>query len=546
MGDLVGCRSGQIMVSWEPIGCPPGAGGTVYNGLGGGGRGDRLARSPDLRAVHDVLQLGGCRGGPQSHTIPDRSACRNAARFGDTQVPVHENILSCVGQTPVVRLNHVARHVPADVFVKCEFLNPGGSVKDRIGVHMLEQAEKRGEIRPGDTLIEATSGNTGIGLAMAAAVKGYRVIITMPEKMSREKQVVLEALGAEIHRTPTEAAFDDPDSHISVARRLQQIIPRSRILDQYENDDNPGVHYAATATEIIEQMEGKLDAFVATVGTGGTMSGVAKHLKEAMPDCKIVGVDPLGSILAGLPDDEVGSYKVEGIGYDFIPGVMWRKYVDEWVKSEDGPSFRMSRQLIRREGLLVGGSSGSAVWGALEVAKAMKPGQRVLTIAADGVRNYMTKFLDDKWMADNRFAEEPWAAGEVGDLLRGLPERELFTIVDADRVGNAVNEMKSRGISQLPVFDEDCTLVGIITETDVLAALFDDRCTMESKIAEVMCRKVVTVGLDAPASHLADVFMRGEVALVVDDQGKLVTLLSKVDLIEHLARSGGATHVTSS
>ncbi|MFT7463802.1 MAG: cystathionine beta-synthase [Pseudohongiellaceae bacterium] len=460
-------------------------------------------------------------------------------------MPVHENILSCVGKTPVVKLNHVARHVPADVFVKCEFLNPGGSVKDRIGVHMLEQAEARGEIRPGDTLIEATSGNTGIGLAMAAAVKGYRVIITMPEKMSREKQVVLEALGAEIHRTPTEASFDDPDSHIMVARRLQQIIPRSRILDQYENDDNPGVHYAATATEIIEQMEGKLDAFVTTVGTGGTMSGVAKHLKEAMPDCKIVGVDPVGSILAGLPDDEVGSYKIEGIGYDFIPGVMWRQYVDEWLKSEDGPSFNMSRMLIRREGLLVGGSAGSAVWGALEVAKAMKPGQRVLTIAADGVRNYMTKFLDDKWMANNRFDEQPWAAGEVGDLLRGFPERELHTIVDGDRVGNAVNVMKLNGISQLPVFDAQCKLVGIITETDILASLFDKRCTMDSIVAEVMCRQVATVCLDAPASQLAEVFMRGEVALVVDDEGNLLNLLSKGDLIEHLALAGGAGHVAT-
>jgi len=455
-------------------------------------------------------------------------------------VPVHENILSCVGQTPVVRLSHVARHVPADVLVKCEYLNPGGSVKDRIGVHMLEQAEQRGEIRPGDTLIEATSGNTGIGLAMAAAVKGYRVIITMPEKMSREKQVVLEALGAEIHRTPTEAAFDAPDSHIGLAKRLNQIIPRSRILDQYGNKDNPGIHFEGTAKEIIEQTEGKLDAFVATVGTGGTLSGVAKHLKEAMPDCRIVGVDPVGSIIAGLPDDVVGSYKVEGIGYDFIPDVMWRQYVDEWIKTEDGPSFRMARKLIRREGLLVGGSSGAAVWAAIEVAKSMQPGQRVLTIAADSVRNYMTKFLDDKWMADNHFSEEPWASGEVGDLLRGMPERELFSITDAERVGNAVNEMKSRGISQLPVFDEARVLVGIITETDVLAALFEDRCTMESKVAEVMCRQVATVGMDDPASRLADVFMGGEVALVVDEGGELVSLLSKVDLIEHLARAAGS------
>jgi len=451
---------------------------------------------------------------------------------------IHDDILSCVGCTPVVRLNHVAREVPPEVLAKCEFLNPGGSVKDRIGVYMLDQAEKRGEIKPGDTLIEATSGNTGIGLAMAAAVRGYRVIITMPEKMSREKQVVLEALGAEIHRTPTEAAFDAPESHIGVARRLNQVIPRSRILDQYGNEDNPGVHYERTAAEIIEAVDGKLDAFVATVGTGGTMSGVAKHIKEEIPDCRVVGVDPVGSIIAGLPDDEVGTYKVEGIGYDFIPDVMHKEYVDEWIKTEDGPSFQMARRLIRREGLLVGGSSGSAAWATIEYAKKMKPGQRILTILADGVRNYMTKFLDDKWMADNHFLLEPWAQGEVGDLLRGFPERELYTICDADRVGNAVSAMKSHGISQLPVVDESGDLRGIVTETDVLAALFEDRCTMDTVVAEVMCRQVSTVSLFDHAQRLAEVFMRGEVALVTDETGKLTTLLSKLDLIEHLARSG--------
>ncbi len=454
---------------------------------------------------------------------------------------IHENILSCVGRTPTVRLNHMARDVPPEVLVKCEYLNPGGSVKDRIGVFMLNEAEKRGEIRPGDTLIEATSGNTGIGLAMAAAVKGYRVIITMPEKMSREKQVVLEALGAEIHRTPTEAAFDAPESHIGVAKRLNEVIPRSRILDQYRNEDNPRVHYEHTAAEIIEDCEGKLDAFVGTAGTGGTLSGIAKHLKEAMPNCRIVGVDPVGSIIAGNPDDEVGSYKVEGIGYDFIPDVMHREYVDEWIKSEDAPSFITSRQLIRREGLLVGGSSGSAVWAALKYAKTMKKGQRVLTVLPDGVRNYMTKFLDDKWMAENRFVDEPWAHGEVGDLLLGMPERTLYTVQDSEAVGKAVSDMKEHGISQLPVLHDDGSLAGIVTETDVLSALFDDRCTMDTVVAEVMCRQVSTVSVFDEATRLAEVFLRGEVAVVLDEKARLKTLLSKLDLIEHLSR-GGVRH----
>jgi cystathionine beta-synthase len=273
---------------------------------------------------------------------------------------------------------------------------------------------------------------------------------------------------------------------------------------------------------------------VATVGTGGTMSGVAKRLKEEIPNCRIIGVDPVGSIIAGLPGDEVCSYKVEGIGYDFIPDVMWRDYVDEWIKTEDGPSFRMARRLIRREGLLVGGSSGSAMWATLEYAKKMKPGQRVLTILADGVRNYMTKFLDDKWMQENRFSEEPWAGGVVGDLIRRMPQRKIFTVPETAAVSEAVADMRSHGISQLPVL-ENGELVGLVTETDVLTALFEDRCTMDTRVAEVMCRNVSTVSMHDDASALAAVFMRGETALVLDSDDKLMSLLSKLDLIEHLA-----------
>jgi len=451
---------------------------------------------------------------------------------------IHDNILKCVGGTPLVRLHHVTRGVAAEVVAKCEFLNPGGSVKDRIGVYMLEEAERRGEIRAGDTLIEATSGNTGIGIAMAAAVKGYRCIITMPEKMSREKQVVLEALGAEIHRTPTEAAFDSPDSHIGVAKSLNRNIPRSRILDQYRNADNPKVHSERTAREILDDTDGRIDALVATVGTGGTLSGVAKVIKAEVPTCRIVGVDPWGSIISGRPDDYVGTYKVEGIGYDFVPDVMWRDLVDEWVKTDDRSSFLMARKLIRREGLLVGGSSGSAAWAAVEWARQHgKAGQRVVTILPDGVRNYMTKFLDDRWMRENRFTEEPWAEGEINDIVRRMPPRKVLTIRESEPVGAAVALMKSHGISQLPVTDGSGGLVGILTETDVLTALFDDRCSMDTVAAEVMCRRVSTVALADPATKLAEVFLRGETALVLDDGGKLVTLLSKLDLIEFLAGS---------
>ena len=312
-----------------------------------------------------------------------------------------ENILGAIGNTPVVKLNSIGKDLNCELYAKCEFFNAGGSLKDRIGLRMIENAEKSGRIKPGDTLIEPTSGNTGIGLALAAAVKGYRMIIVMPEKMSMEKEVTLRALGAEIIRTPTEAGHDDPEGLFEVSKRLKEKTPNSHILDQYGNPDNPDAHYEGTAEEIWDEFGSDLDMIVIGVGTGGSITGIAKKLKEKNPNIQVVGADPYGSILGG--GDEIYPYHVEGIGYDFFPDVLDNSLVDQYVKVDDQHSFNFARRLIKEEGLLCGGSSGTVVWAALQAARTLGTNKKCLVILADGIRNYLGKFVSDAWMKDNGF-----------------------------------------------------------------------------------------------------------------------------------------------
>ncbi|KAJ3302312.1 hypothetical protein HDU76_005541 [Blyttiomyces sp. JEL0837] len=456
-----------------------------------------------------------------------------------------DSILDHIGGTPLVRINKVGKSegLECELLAKCEFFNAGGSVKDRIGKRMVEEAEKAAILKPGFTVIEPTSGNTGIGLALAAAVKGYRAIITLPEKMSQEKVDVLKGLGAEIIRTPTEAAWDSPDSHIGVAKRLNHEIPNSWIPDQYSNVNNPMAHYEGTAEEILAQCGGKLDMFVATVGTGGTIAGVAKKIKEKCPS----------SILA-LPEtlnDGVYSYKVEGIGYDFIPKVLEREYVDEWVKTEDKESFLMARRLMREEGLLCGGSCGAAMAAAVKVAKRLGPGKRCVVLLADSIRNYMTKHLNDDWMKSNGFIDEKSQKDAEdkklqygGAKIKDLKLPAAVSVPDTTTVQEAIAIMQKNGFDQVPVTSPSSKLIGMLTLGDALSKVASGRATLSDPPRKAMLKfsksqKFFEVNGETPLDSLDEFFNKNSAAIVtekVDGELRVRHVVTKVDLLAYLVK----------
>ncbi|RUP50436.1 cystathionine beta-synthase [Jimgerdemannia flammicorona] len=482
--------------------------------------------------------------------------------------PILDTILDHIGNTPMVRVNKIAKSegIKCELLAKCEYFNAGGSVKDRIGRRMVEEAEKAGTITPGvSTIIEPTSGNTGIGLALAAAVKGYRAIITLPEKMSQEKVDVLKALGAEIIRTPTEAAWDAPESHIGVARRLQKEIPNSVILNQYDNPYNPIAHYDTTAEEILGQCGGKVDMFVAGAGTGGTITGVAKKLKEKCPNVIIIGVDPHGSILAepATLNTTNETYKVEGIGYDFIPKALDRRLVDGWIKSSDKESFLMARRLIREEGILCGGSSGTAMWAAIQAIKqhGLGEGKRVVVLLPDSVRNYMTKFLNDDWMRSNGFTDEKfeketperkdkeqYKGATVGDL--GL---KLAVTVDvATPIDQAIAIMQTHGFDQLPVVSHGTRLRGLVTLGHILSRISSGRATPSTTpVSELMFHfqtekhSFQEITVETPIDTLTRFFETNSSAVITEREkitGELRVkhVVTKVDLLAYLVKGSKA------
>lgn len=446
-----------------------------------------------------------------------------------TRQPIMDSVLNNIGNTPMVRLNRIPKSegVVCEMLAKCEFYNAGGSVKDRIGVRMIEDAEKSGRLVPGSgaTIIEPTSGNTGIGLALACAVKGYRCIIVMPEKMSNEKVNILRALGAEIVRTPTEAASEAPDSHISVSVRLNKEIPNSHILNQYDNPANPLAHYEGTAEEILEACGGKVDMIVAGTGTGGTITGIARLMKERCPECIVVGVDPYGSILAepaSVNETTVTGYEVEGIGYDFIPKVLDRACIDKWHKADDKTGFVMARRMIKEEGLLCGGSSGLAMHAACIFAKALKPGQKCVVICPDSIRNYMTKHLSDDWMVSKGFA-----VAEAADLaglwwsklpVSSLPQRFPMTLTPTVTCSNAVDIMHREGFDQMPCVDDSGNILGMVTEGNIMAQLLRKKVSNDDSVRKTLYKTFRRFSPTAPLWEVSRALDQDPFVLICSEQ----------------------------
>jgi cystathionine beta-synthase len=441
---------------------------------------------------------------------------------------MQDSILQSIGKTPLVRLRRMASDVPAVVAVKVESENPGGSVKDRVGLAMITEAERRGLLRPGGTIIEATAGNTGVGLAMVAAVRGYRCIFVLPDKMSAEKIALLKAYGAEVVVTPTSVAPDSPESYNGVADRLTREIPGAWRPNQFTNLANPEIHYRQTGPEIWEQTEGQITAFVAGVGTGGTISGVARYLKERKPDVKIIGADPEGSVLSGGTGKP---WKVEGIGEDYVPKTFNSQLVDDWIRVTDAESFRVARDLARREGILAGGSSGTNLAAALRYARRCTKDDLVVAMVADTGRNYLSKFYDDAWLAANNLLEVEQPKGSIGDLLRKRGPRQLVTITPDATVAEAIELMQTAGISQLPVL-QDGKAVGSIQEVTLARVLHDNADPAGVQVGEVMARPLPTLDVSVHLDEAYRLLLSGHTGVLAVSDGKVVDIITRIDLVQ--------------
>ncbi|HYO29334.1 MAG TPA: cystathionine beta-synthase [Thermomicrobiales bacterium] len=464
---------------------------------------------------------------------------------------IRSDVNAALGNTPLVRLNHVSKGIRTPVVAKLEMLNPGGSVKDRIGIRMVEEAERKGWLKPGGTIVEPTSGNTGVGLAMAAAVRGYKCIFVMPDKVAPEKVALLRAYGAEVVTTPTAVERDSPESYYSVADRLTREVPNAFQPNQYFNPMNPRTHYEGTGPEIWRQTGGKITHFVTGVGTGGTISGIARFLKERNPAVHVVGADPEGSIYT-QPDD-IHTYKVEGVGEDFWPGTFDPALVDEWVKVTDRDSFLTARRVTREEGILIGGSGGLAVWAALEAAKRIDDPEALLVVLVpDSGRGYLSKIYSDDWMRENGFLSRLGQPVRIGTVLaerRG--ETPKIVAVGCDQsVAEAIELLRTHDISQLPVLRDSSytvvenggrvpievqSVVGSLQERTLLDHLFRKPDVISAKVSTIMDAPFPLVDGNEEVERVAPMLASGAPAVLVQRQGTLVGVVTRADVLEYVA-----------
>ncbi len=459
-----------------------------------------------------------------------------------------ENILQAIGNTPIVRLNQVAPRGDANFFAKAEFMNPGGSIKDRIGWHLIEDAERKQLLQPGGTIVESTSGNTGVGLAIAAAIKGYKSIFVLPDKMSSEKIRTLRAFGAKVVVTPTAVEPEDPRSYYQVSRRLARETPNALYINQYDNLANREAHYRTTGPEILRQMP-EIDVFVAGIGTGGTLCGVGKYLKEHKPSCKVVAVDPIGSIVYdyfkyGKIKTAPKTYKIEGIGEDFIPKNYDFSVVDDMIQVGDQESFLMTRDLLTREGLYCGVSSGSAVVGAFNWIKNQNNlfhGKNVLIILPDSGNRYLSKVFNDDWMREAGFLEKP-SLGHVSDLLRTTraSQEPVLLARQTEKVSEIIDRMREKNISQLPVMDDAGWIKGLISESSLLSALYEGRIQPQLPIEALVDPSIEFVTPEDPIEKVSRLVTSGKTPLVSDPNqtGRLLAIITKIDLLTYLGNRG--------
>jgi cystathionine beta-synthase len=456
---------------------------------------------------------------------------------------VFDSVLGAIGNTPLVRLGRIARDLPVPLYAKLEFMNPGGSVKDRVGAFIIEQAEKRGEIKPGGTIVEATSGNTGVGLAIAAALKGYKTIFVMPDKMSNEKILLLRAYGAKVVITPTAVPPDDPRSYYEVAKKFARETPNAILANQYHNPDNPLTHEMTTGPEIWEQSEGRVTDVVIGMGTGGTISGVGRYLKSKNPNIKIVGVDIEGSILTEIwksggkiPEGAYPkTYKVEGIGEDFLPSTTDLSVVDWIERAGDRESFLWARQLVRQEGIFAGGSSGSALAGAIKYCRRLSGDRLVVVIFPDSGSRYLSKFYDDKWMREFGFLTTEFGEISLGDLLRAKPDKTLHVATLGDPIRKVVSLMHQHNISQVPVVGTGGELVGMLEEVDLLNHMLEKHDhSHEEPIDPLVQNAGAVFPPETPLEETMPSLTAGYAVLVIENS-KPIGILTKIDVLDYVA-----------